>query len=212
MLPPYESYSVSWSTDQEKELLRNEVSKGIYAMLTNAHSEVVKQASRELKMNKYVVEEHKDMPAEVASFLTRVDNPTVYIPQGFVDLDTGIPEVVKPGSYCDKAFKLVSHIYGFAEEVGVELGTSLLVDVVKMCVVAGVARCDKIVSDAELADFIASSIVLPQLGVIAPRLRAEALLGSEDLLKRVRDMREYVKSLLGGKSLSYRVLRGLVEY
>lgn len=210
MLPPYESYSVSWSTDQEKELLRNEVSKGIYAMLTSIDSEVVKQASRELKMNKHVVEMHKDMPAEVASLLTGVDNPTIYIP-GFVDLDAEISEVVKPGSYCDKAFKLVSHIYGFAEEVGVELGTSLLVDVVKMCVVAGVARYGKIVSDAELADFIASSIVLPQLGVIAPRLRAEALLGSEDLLKRVRDMREYVKSLLGGKSLSYRVLRGLVE-
>jgi MoxR-like ATPase len=211
MLPPYESYSVSWSTDQERKLLDNEVSKSIYAMLTNADSEVVKQASRELKMNKYVVEEYKNMPAEIASLLTQVDNPTVYIPQGFVDLDAEIPEVVKPGSYCDKAFKLVSHIYGFAEEVGIELGTSLLVDVVKMCVVAGVAGCGKIVSDAELADFIASSIVLPQLGVIAPRLRAEALLGSEDLLKRVRDMREYVKSLLGGKSLSYRVLRGLVE-
>jgi hypothetical protein len=81
----------------------------------------------------------------------------------------------------------------------------------KRFVVAGVARYNKIVSDAELADFIASSIVLPQLGVIAPRLRAEALLGSEDLLKRVRDMREYMKNLLGGKSLSYRVLRGLVE-
>jgi len=211
MSPPYESYSVSWSTDQEKELLRNEVSKNVYTLLTSVNSEVVKQASRELKMNRYVVEVGKDMPAEVASLLTSIDNPTVYISPRFVDLDAGIPEVVKPGSYCDKAFKLVSHIYGFAEEVGVELGTSLLVDVVKMCVVAGVARYNKIVSDAELADFIASSIVLPQLGVIAPRLRAEALLGSEDLLKRVRDMRESVKSLLGGKSLSYKVLRGLVE-
>jgi len=211
MLPPYESYSVSWSTDQEKELLRNEVSKSIYTLLTSVDSEVVKQASRELKMNKHVVEMHKDMSAEVASLLTEVDNPTIYLSPRFVDLDAGIPEFVKPGSYCDKAFKLVSYIYGFAEEVGVELGTSLLVDVVKMCVVAGVARYNKIVSDAELADFIASSTVLPQLGVIAPRLRAEALLGSEDLLKRVRDMREYVKSLLGGKSLSYKVLRGLVE-
>jgi len=212
MLPPYESYSVSWSTDQERKLLDNEVSKGIYAMLTNADSKVVKQASRELKIDRYVVEVRKDMPAEVASLLTSIDNPTVYISPRFVDLDAGIPEVVKPGSYCDKAFKLASHIYGFAEDVGIELGTSLLVDVVKMCVVAGIARYNKIVSDAELADFIASSIVLPQLGVIAPRLRAEALLGSEELLKRIRDMREYVKSLLGGKSLSYRVLRGLVEY
>ena len=211
MSPPYESYSVSWSTDQEKELLRNEVSKNVYTLLTSVNSEVVKQASRELKMNRYVVEVSKDMPAEVASLLTSIDNPTVYISPRFIDLDAGIPEVVKPGSYCDKAFKLVSHIYGFAEEVGVELGTSLLVDVVKMCAVAGVARYNKIVSDAELADFIASSIVLPQLGVIAPRLRAEALLGSEDLLKRIRDMRESVKSLLGGKSLSYKVLRGLVE-
>jgi len=211
MLPPYESYSVSWSTDQEKELLRNEVSKGVYAMLTSVDSEVVKQASRELKMNRYVVEVHKVMPAEVASLLTGVDNPTVYISPRFIDLDAEIPEVVKPGSYCDKAFKLVSHIYGFAEDVGIELGTSLLVDVVKMCVVAGAARYNKIVSDAELADFIASSIVLPQLGVIAPRLRAEALLGSEDLLKKVRGMRDYVKKLLGDKSLSYRVLRGLVE-
>jgi 5-methylcytosine-specific restriction protein B len=211
MPPPYESYSVSWGTDQEKELLRNEVSKGVYAMLTTVDSEVVKQASRELKMNRYVVEVRKVMPAEVASLLTGVDNPTVYISPRFIDLDAKIPEVVKPGSYCDKAFKLVSHIYGFAEDVGIELGTSLLVDVVKMCVVAGAARYNKIVSDAELADFIASSIVLPQLGVIAPRLRAEALLGSEDLLKKVRGMRDYVKKLLGDKSLSYRVLRGLVE-
>jgi hypothetical protein len=75
------------------------VSKGIYAMLTNADSKVVKQASRELKMNKYVVEEYKNMPAEIASFLIQVDNPTVYIPQEFVDLDARIPEVVKPGSY-----------------------------------------------------------------------------------------------------------------
>jgi len=208
--PPYENYKVSWNLEQEKELLRGDTSKDIYSSLTTSDSDAVKQATIELKMNRYAVEKYKDMPTDVAALLTRIDNPIIYIPAS-IDLDTKVQEIMKPESFCDKTFKLVSHICGFAEEVGVELGFSLLVDAVKMCVVAGVARYDKFVTNAELADFITSSTVLPQLGVIAPRLRAEALLGSEDLLKRVKDIRDSVKKLLGDKSLSYRVLRGLVE-
>jgi energy-coupling factor transporter ATP-binding protein EcfA2 len=203
MPPPYKSYSVTWSSNAEEQLLKSDVSKNVYNMLTNANSYTVKQAVKELEMNKYEGNER-------VKPLVTLDRPTICIPTP-ANLMALAQEFVKPGGFCDKAFKFVSYVYGMAEDMNVELGFSLLVDSVKMCVVACLANYSKIITDSELADLILSSIVLPQLGVVAPRLRAEALLGSEKLVNRVREMRKAIENLLSDKSLSCRVLGGLIE-
>jgi len=48
--------------------------------------------------------------------------------------------------------------------------------------------------------------------VLAPRIRAEKLIGEEATSRRVRALLELVKETLGKGSLSYRVLRGLGQF
>jgi len=197
ILPPYESCEVTWSDKLEPKLLASDTSKSIYSLLTSAGSEIVRQAVKELEIHRHV------------KSLIEPDSPMIYI-ESPSNLATQALEYIKSGGLCDKGFKLISYVYGLAGELGVELGISPLVDAIKMCIATGILF-SKHVTDKELADLMLSSLVIPQLGVIAPRIRAEALLGSEELLKRVRELRKVIEELLGMKSLSYRTLRGLVE-
>jgi len=181
-LPTYgvKNYAVTWNTREEARV-EDDVGREVYALLTSSNSDVVRQAVRELEIHRH----NKCVSGKQCEFLAEIDNPTIYFSTPS-DLSSRIQEYIQPGSFCDKAFKLTSYIYSVAEKLGVELGISLLVDAVKMCIIANLAEFNKIVTDTELADFMLSSIVLPQLGVITPRLRAEALLGSEELLNELK--------------------------
>lgn len=195
--PPYESSATTWSDRLEPKLLASNISKSIYSILTSAGNEIVKQAVKELEIHRHV------------KSLVESDSPMIYI-ESPANLATQASEYIRPGELCDKSFKLISYVYGLADEISVELGISPLVDAVKMCIATSILF-SKLVTDAELADLMLSSLIIPQLGIIAPRIRAEALLGSEELLKRVKELQKTIEELLGVKSLSYRVLRGLIE-
>ncbi|MCC6065502.1 MAG: AAA family ATPase [Thermofilum sp.] len=197
--PPYEEYKVETGKSPPED-----GSEIVYQLLIGEKKGVVEQAVRELTMHKY------------RESLVEYDNP---IPPEFLleDAETDVAKLdsaalVRSG-LCERGFRLVAKVYSEAEQMEVELGLSPLVDCVKFCIVGNLLlRGSGLLSDAEFADFILSSLVLPQLGVLAPRIRAEKLIGEEATSRRVRALLELVEETLGKGSLSYRVLRGLGQF
>jgi energy-coupling factor transporter ATP-binding protein EcfA2 len=193
--PPYERYELR----AEGNPPAGEDGEPVYRLLTDRGGSVVKQAVKELTMHK--------RGGERKESLVERDNPVLYVslPENAEELAgyTG-------SGLCERGFRLVAKVYSEVEQMDVELGLSPLVDCVKLCIVGSLLLGQGgPLSDTEFADFMLSSLVLPQLGVLAPRLRAERLLGEEAIGRRVRGLLDLVERNLGKGSLSYRVLRGL---
>jgi hypothetical protein len=160
---PYEQYKV-----ETKEKPPEDGNETVYQLLTDEKKDIVKQALRELTI-------HNHVPSLVES-----DNP-IPLP----GLLSRPPANVLNIELCERGFRLVAKVYGEAEQMNLELGLSPLVDCAKLCIVSSMLHSRGItLSEAELADFMLSSLVLPQLGVLAPRLRAEKLLGEESISKK----------------------------
>jgi MoxR-like ATPase len=187
---PYEEYKV-----EAKEKPPEDGNETVYQLLTDEKKDVVKQALKELTI-------HKHTPSLVES-----DDP-IPLP----GLLSRPPANVLNIQLCERGFRLVAKVYDESEQMNLELGLSPLVDCAKLCIVSSMLHSRGItLSEAELADFMLSSLVLPQLGVLAPRLRAEKLLGEESISKKINDLLNHVEKNLGKSSLSYRVLRWLKQ-
>ena len=85
-------------------------------------------------------------------------------------------------------------------DVGLELGPAVLADV---CRLLAVALLYGRVSEDLLADVTVASLLLPQLGAIAPRIKAELLLGgTTSRAEKVQKLLELVGELFGDRSMS----------
>ena len=97
------------------------------------------------------------------------------------------------------ALKTTASIAAKLINTGVEVGAGLLVDTCKLVLTAKLTGFD----EAQLADLIISSILLPQVGSLVPTVKAEVILmGNSARIHRVNKIMATVKDLLGSKSRS----------
>ncbi|NPA96064.1 MAG: hypothetical protein GXO32_00495 [Crenarchaeota archaeon] len=93
--------------------------------------------------------------------------------------------------YYDRALRAFLQLAQSVSEIGVEIGYSAFVDVVKLLAVAFLIEFR---DEALLADVAASSILLPHVGSVLPRMRAEVLLVGRS--RRVEAFEKLVASVL----------------
>lgn len=96
---------------------------------------------------------------------------------------------------------IVALIASRMSDVGVELGHSILIDACRLLTIATLypGRVD----GGLLTDTIVTSLLLPQLGSIAPRVKAEILLGgSSSRVNKVSELLSLVEELLGSSSMA----------
>ena len=95
--------------------------------------------------------------------------------------------------------KLAVAVSAALTKLGVEIGYALLSDICKVSATASLLELD----ESLLADILVSSILLPQLGSLAPTLKMELLLqGSSWRAERVAEFLSLIVELLGENSLS----------
>ncbi|HIQ24165.1 MAG TPA: hypothetical protein EYH50_03860 [Pyrodictium delaneyi] len=134
------------------------------------------------------------------SSLTPFDKP-IYA----VGLDGGMVEEAL--EVFEGAVKTAAVFAARLGSLGVEVGPALLADV---CRVVAVARLRGGVSEDVVADIAVASLLLPQLGAIAPAVKSELLFGGE--ARRARSVRRVLAlapRLLGEKSMSARYAEAL---
>jgi hypothetical protein len=96
--------------------------------------------------------------------------------------------------------QIVALVASRMADVGIELGPAVLADV---CRLLAVAVLHGGAGEDLLADVAVASLLLPQLGAVAPRVKAELLLGgSASRAARVQRLLELVGELLGDRSMS----------
>jgi len=90
-------------------------------------------------------------------------------------------------------------------KVGVDVGYALLLDVRKILVIASLLgrSMERYQDESFLADVVISSLLLPQIGGIAPAVKADIVLtGRSARLEKLKELVDYIVSLLGEKSMS----------
>ncbi|AAL65095.1 hypothetical protein PAE3687 [Pyrobaculum aerophilum str. IM2] len=99
-----------------------------------------------------------------------------------------------------------------AERLGLEVGPSMILDVLKIAAVRAAAPNSLKLEKGAFIDFVASSLVLPYFASAAPRVRQKAILSARPPgeLEEMRKIVNEVKEFFGETSASYTVARGLL--
>jgi len=107
--------------------------------------------------------------------------------------------------------RVLGYIYSKARELGFELGTSFIVDVIKLLIVVEALKdvWGLFIDDAELIDMVTAS-VLPQFHTVVPQVRLEAALGVSRRYEKLRDLANALMRVLGEKSMSARLAETLI--
>lgn len=197
VLPPTDDYRPVFEHGE----IRDDVSQSpVYKVLSDPNSFVVKQAARELIIDR--------VSPDLAS-LTDGDYPTL------VKIVDSVEEASKIYSQASQQFdgvsRLTAFLYKAANSLGVELGISILVDIAKLYIVATVLGADKGLGLEKIADLVATAFILPQLSAALPRIRAEAILFGESShgLRRLRDALSVLEKVFGPSSMTVRMVGGL---
>ena len=190
VVAPYEELKPKLAKEELKKL-ENRLDKRVLDILQDPKSSVYGQAVRELLADKKIEES-----------LVEADNPTmpVYVDETLVENARNSI----PGEYND-LFTLVAYIYNIARQLRVELGIAPLVDLAKLLLVYKVLNVEAIRED-ELVDLALSTLILPLLGVAAPRIRSELLLGASKGYQTIKKLQDTLASVLGSETLSARVV------
>lgn len=106
-----------------------------------------------------------------------------------------------------RALDVVALTASLMVNVGVELGPALAADVCRFLAVAALSGS----LDEDLAaDVSVASLLLPQLGSIAPRVKAELLLSGETArASKIKELLDFVVEILGKESMSARYAEAL---
>ena len=178
--------------------------KPVYKALIDKDSLVVRQALREL-----YIDEEQGITYDFE------DYPMIIKPPPREVLENELGNILQ--RYASTASALVAYTYSKVQEMGLEIGVSVLVDAVKVYVAPLLSSTDTepVIDASELADLVLSSLVIPQLSVVIPRVRSELLLAGtfESSTKTAKLLKKYIneiKSILGNDSLSARLLEGYV--
>ncbi|AEA12622.1 ATPase [Thermoproteus uzoniensis 768-20] len=102
---------------------------------------------------------------------------------------------------------------GAADRLGLEVGPSMVLDVLRAVAVRTAAPTSLKLSDEVFVDYVVSSLVLPHFAAVAPRVRQKAVLSARQPreVNEVRDMQAKISGWLGERSLSSRVMEGLLH-
>lgn len=197
VLPPTDGYKPVFEHGE----IRDDVPQSlVYKVLSDPNSFVVKQAIRELIIDR--------VSPDLAG-LTNKDCPTL------VKIFDSVEDASKIYSQASKQFddisKLVAFLYKVANDLGVEFGISILVDVAKLYIVATVLGADKGLGLEKIADLVATAFILPQLSAVLPRIRAEAILFGETShgLRKLREALSILEKVFGSSSMTVKMVGGL---
>jgi hypothetical protein len=100
-----------------------------------------------------------------------------------------------------------------AEGLGLEVGPSMVLDVLRVVAVHAAAPSSLRLSDEVFVDYVVSSLILPYFAAVAPRVRQKAVLSARRP-REVEDMKKMwgeISKWLGEHSLSIRVMDGLLH-
>ncbi len=136
------------------------------------------------------------------------------VTSSIADIDRPIYAIGLDNTIVDEALKIFEGAVRAAaifvaklSSLDVEVGPALLADV---CRIITIARLYGSVSEDVVADVAVASLLLPQLGAIAPAVKSELLFGGEALRARnVRKTLELARRLLGRESMSARYAEAL---
>ena len=125
-----------------------------------------------------------------------------------------IPEPTRIISEADKLglLYLIDQLLGSADRLGLEVGPSMIVDVLKAVAVYASAPPGLKPPEDVFVDFVVSSLVLPYFASAIPRIRQKALFTSRafEEAKELRELASRIREWLGEKSVSYHAARGLL--
>jgi hypothetical protein len=107
----------------------------------------------------------------------------------------------------DNVIRAAAVLIAKMSNIGVEIGPALLAD---LCRIITVARLHGNISENIVADIVIGSLLLPQIGAIAPAIKSELLFGGgSQRAKGVRNILTLVRKLLGKDSMSARYAEAL---
>jgi len=188
VLPPYASHRVKLDTGR----LRVEgIGSAVKSLLGDAGSSIYQQALNELLADE-----------RIARSLTPNDKPTLPV----LAEEHEVAGAAKAVAGLGELHEMIAAVYSAADGLGVELGVAPLVDAVKTAIIWRIAVGVNVVGLPELVDVVLSALILPLLGVAAPRVRRELLLGSRRMLERLRRLYSLIVDVLGPESLSAKMV------
>jgi len=139
----------------------------------------------------------------VRSNITEYDRPVYILGMG----DNVVHETL---NMFENVVKIIAILIAEMSSIGVEIGPALLADICRVLLIARLytSASDNLVD--LVADIAVASLLLPQLGAIAPAIKSELLFGGEvQRARRVRDILELARNLLGEDSMSARYAEAL---
>ncbi|MEM0276437.1 AAA family ATPase [Pyrobaculum sp.] len=125
-----------------------------------------------------------------------------------------IPQPEKIAEEADRLgiLHLVDHLLESADKIGLEVGPSMIVDVLKAVAVYASAPPSLKPREEVFVDYVVSSLVLPYFAAAIPRIRQKALYTSKafEEARELNEVASKIREWLGERSASYHVARGLL--
>ena len=200
MSMPFEEYNVNYSLEGPDVGSRvpersRRIYEKVYRALADEKSIIVNEALSELLIHERV---HKS--------LSDKDYPTL-ISVGYEDIVGAVKDAIRE---YDSISKIVAYTFAVARSMGVELGASLLVDIVKLYTLSSALGLEgkPLVDNASMADLVLSSLIIPSMSVVFPRIRSEILLDLRRTLNLLLEYIDMIEGILGEHSLSKYMLEG----